>query len=146
MPETTSSFQVITDQRIWYSARSRMSRAIYIRLKTFQLLLAAAIPVISVASASNWQRWMTAGLGALIGVVEGIVQLGQYQQNWLLYRATSEALKREEFLHSAGVGPYADVTNPDALYIERCDAVMSGENAKWLMNRQPTGLANGSSR
>jgi hypothetical protein len=139
MPDTASLFQVITDQRTWYSAKSRASRAMYIRLKTVQLVLAAVIPVISVASASDWQRWLSAGMGALIGIVEGIVQLGQYQQNWLLYRGTSEALKREEFLHSAGAGPYAGLANPDALYIERCDAVISGEKTNWLANHMPAG-------
>jgi Protein of unknown function (DUF4231) len=138
MPDTVSSFQVITDQRTWYSSKSRTNRAIYKRLKTLQLVLAAAIPVISVAAASDWQRWMSAGLGALIGILEGIAQLGQYQQNWLIYRATSEALKREEFLHSAGAGPYTGIANPDGVFIERCDAIMSGENAKWLTNQQPT--------
>ena len=125
-------FDRITKQSIWYGDKSQKNQTIYVRLKGLQLVLAAAIPVVSVANASDAQRWTSASLGALIGIVEGFLQLGQYHQNWLLYRATREALKREEFLYGAGAGPYAVATNVDNLYIERCDAIMSGENAKWL--------------
>ena len=134
--KSATTFDRITNQSKWYGDKSQKNRTIYVRLKSAQLILAAAIPVVSVAAASNPQRWTSAGLGALIGIVEGFLQLGQYQQNWLLYRATREALKREEFLYSAGAGPYAGAASKDALYIERCDAIMSGENSKWLATQQ----------
>jgi hypothetical protein len=134
--KSATPFDRITKQSTWYGDKSAKNRTMYVRLKSAQLILAAAIPVVSVAAASNPQRWTSAGLGALIGIVEGFLQLGQYQQNWLLYRATREALKREEFLYSAGAGPYFDAASRDALYIERCDAIMSGENSKWLATQQ----------
>ncbi len=134
--KSATPFDRIAKQSTWYGDKSQKSRTTYVRLKGTQIVLAAAIPVVSVAAASNPQRWTSAGLGALIGIVEGFLQLGQYQQNWLLYRATREALKREEFLYGAGAGPYAEAGGKDALYIERCDAIMSGENAKWLATQQ----------
>jgi hypothetical protein len=84
---------------------------------------------------AGW-RWPTAVLGALVGVIEGLIQLGQFQQNWLLYRATRESLKREEFLHEAKAGPYSAANDPDTLYFERCDAIISGENTRWLDSQQ----------
>jgi len=135
-PKSATPFDRITKQSTWYGDKSQKNRTMYVRLKSAQLILAAAIPVVSVAAASNPQRWTSAGLGALIGIVEGFLQLGQYHQNWLLYRATREALKREEFLYSAGAGPYAGAASKDALYIERCYAIMSGENSKWLATQQ----------
>jgi hypothetical protein len=105
-------------------------------MKGTQIFLAAAIPVVAVSSPSNVQRWASAILGSLIGVIEGLIQLGQYQQNWLLYRATREALKREEFLHCAKAGPYSNTPDADTLYVERCDAVMSGETTKWLASQE----------
>lgn len=137
--KSASPFDRITKQSTWYGDKSQKNRTMYVRLKSAQLIFAAAIPVVSVAAASNPQRWTSAGLGALIGIVEGFLQLGQYQQNWLLYRATREALKREEFLYSAGAGPYAGADNKDGLYIDRCDAIMSGENFKWLATQQQAG-------
>ena len=124
--------EAIRGQGSWYSQKARRSRFMYMLLKTSQIVLAAAIPVVSVASGGVSQRWTTAILGALVGVVEGIIQLGQYQQNWLLYRATREALRREDFLHGAKAGPYSTAADPDTLFVERADAIISGENLKWL--------------
>ena len=129
----------LSEQSAWYGKRAGQNRFRYNLLKSIQLFLAAAIPVVAVAGASNMQRWATAILGASIGVVEGLIQLGQYQQNWLLYRATREALNREEFLHGAKAGPYSDAPDPERLFIERCDAIMSGENSKWLATQQQAG-------
>jgi hypothetical protein len=135
-PKLAAPFDRIAKQSTWYGDKSQKNRTMYVRLKGMQIVFAAAIPVVSVAAASDAQRWTSAGLGALIGIVEGFLQLGQYQQNWLLYRATREALKREEFLYGAGAGPYTGVAGKDELYIERCDAIMSGENARWLATQQ----------
>ena len=132
----TTPTEKLAHQSVWYGERARQNRSYYVTLKGAQIVFAAAIPVVSVAGAANAQRWATAILGALVGIIEGLIQLGQYQQNWLLYRATREALKREEFLHSAKAGPYSNVQDPDTLYIERSDTIMSGENAKWLSSQQ----------
>jgi Protein of unknown function (DUF4231) len=135
MAETTPS-EKLAQQSAWYGERARYNRTYYTILKGTQIVFAAAIPVVAVASASSVQRWTTALLGALVGVIEGLIQLGQYQQNWMMFRAAREALKREEFLHSAKAGPYAGTQDPDTLYVDRCDAIISGENTKWLSAQQ----------
>lgn len=131
-----TALEKVKQQSAWYGAHARNNHKIYVILKTVEIVFAAAIPVVSVASAAEVQRWTNASLGALIGIVEGIVQLGQYQQNWLLYRATREALKREELLRSGKAGPYSNATAPDTLYIERSDAIMNGEHSKWLASQE----------
>jgi len=52
----------------------------------------------------------------------------------MICRAISEALRSEEMLHVGGAGPYADVTQPDALFVVRYK--MSGESPKWLTAQQ----------
>ena len=134
--DSPDQFEMITRQSAWYGVQAHRARLRYMVMKGTQILLAAAIPVVAVSSPSNMQRWASAILGSLIGVIEGLIQLGQYQQNWLLYRATREALKREEFLHRAKAGPYSGAPDADTLYVERCDAVMSGETTKWLASQE----------
>jgi Protein of unknown function (DUF4231) len=135
MPEITA-LDRIRQQSIWYGEKARRNRSTYVALKIVQIVMAASIPVVSVAVAGDVQRWTNAILGALIGIIEAVLQLGQYQQNWLNYRATREALRREDFLHSAGAGPYTGQTNPDGTYVERADAIMSGESAKWIASQE----------
>ena len=134
-----TTVEKMSQQSVWYGERARRARSRYAALKSTQIVFAAAIPVVAVAAAGNIQRWTTAVLGALIGIIEGFIQLGQYEQNWLLYRATREALKREEFLYGAKAGPYSGAQGPDTLYAERCDAIISGENSKWLTLQEQSG-------
>ena len=139
----STPFEKVSEQGTWYGERARRNRSWYTALKSTQIVVAAAIPVVSVAGGGDIQRWTNAILGALIGVIEGVIQLGQYQQNWLLFRATRQAMKREEFLHSGKAGPYSSVPDPDRLYIERCDAIISGENSKWLSSQEQSSSKKG---
>src|SRR5258708_35423318 len=129
-------FEMVSQQSTWYGELAHRDRSSYIALKTIQIIVAAAIPVVAVGAVGDIQRWTSAISGALVGIIEGVIQLGQYQQNWLLYRATREALKREELLHSGKAGPYAGVPDPDALLIERSDAIVSGENSRSLASQE----------
>jgi len=106
-------------------------------MKVAQILFAAAIPIVSVFSHADAQRYASAILGAAVGAIEAILQLGQYQQNWLLYRATREALRREELLYTQNAGPYTQAgDDASRIFVERADAIMSGENTKWIASQQ----------
>jgi hypothetical protein len=39
-------------------------------------------------------------------------QMNQYHSNWITYRSTAEALKREKHLFLATAGPYGAAENP----------------------------------
>ena len=81
-------------------------------------------------------RWITGGLGLLITVLEGVLQLNQYQQNWVSYRSTCEALRHEKYVYLGKASPYSEAADPHALLAERVESLVSQENAKWLVARQ----------
>jgi len=70
-------------------------------------------------------------LGALITFLEGMLQLNQYQQNWISFRGVCEALKREKYLYLANATPYAGLADPRAFLAERVETLVSQEQAKW---------------
>jgi hypothetical protein len=129
-------YEQIEARSEWYGKQARVNQSRYFGLKFVQIVAAAAIPVIAVGGSGDWQKWSTAVLGALIGIIEGLQQLRQYHQNWLLFRGTREALKREKFLYEAGTGPYAQSQAADKLYFERCDQLISGESNKWTSSQE----------
>jgi hypothetical protein len=127
-------------QLAWYGARSRRYKQWYQSLKVVQIVVAAAIPAVAAAGAS---AAVAGALGAVIVVLEGVQQLFQFQQNWIAYRATAEALKHEKYLHLAGAGPYAGVARRDALLAERVERLVSQETAAWAeAQRGPSGRSN----
>lgn len=123
----------LEDQVSWYDGKSASSQRAFKRLKVLQLVAAAAVPVVvSVPAAA----WITGGLGGLVVVVEGIQQLGQFQQNWMNYRSTCEALKHEKFLYLAAAGPYHGSSDLPRLLAERVEGLVSQEHAKWTSGRE----------
>jgi hypothetical protein len=128
----------LEDQISWYDSKSLRSQRLYKGIKVGQLTVAASIPVVAVLSAASW---ITAGIGSLVLVLEGIQQLGQYQQNWISYRSTCEALKHEKFLYFAQAGPYADSDRREALLAERVEGLVSQEHAKWVSAREEVSAA-----
>lgn len=48
------------------------------------------------------------------------------------YRATEEALKREQYLYLAKAGFYRGIDAPAKLLAERVEALVGSEEAKWM--------------
>jgi hypothetical protein len=126
----------LQDQIAWYDRKSGECQRRFKLLKGFQLVIAAAIPVVATI---DIHPAVTAGLGAAIVVIEGFQQLNQYQQNWALYRSNAEALKHEKFLYLARAGPYASAGDVRTLLADRIEGLISQEHAKWVSARREEG-------
>ena len=122
------AWERLEDQLGWYDRKSGHQKRWFQRLKVAQIVIAASIPVVAGVGA---EAWITGTLGASIVVLEGFQQLFQFQQNWLGYRATAEALKHDKYLYLAQAGPYRDATVRDAVLAERVEALVSQEQSSW---------------
>jgi hypothetical protein len=80
--------------------------------------------------------WVIGGLGVLIALLEGMLHLNQYQQNWIAYRSTCESLKHEKYVYLGKASPYASAVDPHALLAERIESLVSQEHAKWASVQQ----------
>ncbi|MGK2939699.1 MAG: DUF4231 domain-containing protein [Solirubrobacteraceae bacterium] len=99
-----AAWQRLLDQLGWYERKSAHAKRWFHRLKVVQIVIV---------------------------VLEGLQSLFQFQQNWMTYRATAEALKHEQFLYLAGAGPYTGAGQPGALLAERVEGLVSQEHATW---------------
>src|SRR5918995_351494 len=127
----------LNDQLDWYDRKSGDNQRRYKQIKIAQLILAGSIPVFALVG-EVWGRWITAILGASVAILEGLQQLGQYNNLWTSYRATAEQLKHEKFLFLAHSGPYRKMGQQDALSLlaERVEEQVSTEHAKWVSERR----------
>jgi hypothetical protein len=133
----------LEDQIRWYGKKSSHNQQMFKSLKTATIVAAVAIPL---CAGLGSQFAIIAGvLGALIALLEGIQQLNQYQQNWITYRSTCEALKHEKYLFLANAGPYASAENPKTLLAERVESQVSQEHAKWAATQQQPAKGQGAS-
>jgi uncharacterized protein DUF4231 len=134
-------FQRLVEEQTWYSAKSRAARTAFKRIKVTEIVAAAMIPFLT---GQHWYgvTYMVGGLGVLITILEGLLHLNQYQENWTNYRNTAESLKHEKFLFLAHAGPYAGAGDPRAMLAERVEALISQENSQWVAALQKSSRGN----
>jgi hypothetical protein len=125
----------LEDQIDWYDRKSTQNQKTFRRIKITEILAAALIPFVSVFR-MGFVSYATAGLGVMITVLEGMLHLNQYQQNWINYRSTCEELKHEKYVYLGNAGPYANVKDPRALLAERVESLVSQEHAQWATVQQ----------
>jgi hypothetical protein len=121
----------VDDQITWYDQKSSFNQRRFKLMKGLTIASAAAIPVLTTTAIPDG-RYIAAGLGVLIAIMEGVQQMNQYNSNWTSYRATSEALKHEKFLYLEKAGPYLAAQNPQAMLAERIESLISQEGSKWF--------------
>jgi hypothetical protein len=120
-------------QIAWYDAKGRQCQHRFKSLKAIVIIGAAAIPVVA---AFDVPVYVAGILGAVVVVVEGLLQAYQYHQNWITYRSTAEALKHEKYLYLARADVYAAASNPLRLLAERIEGLISQEHARWISSRR----------
>jgi hypothetical protein len=139
-PQAGPAWERLVEQLDWYERKAKHHKRWFQALKVVQIVVAAAIPVAAAAGAS---ATVAGALGALIVVVEGVQQLFQFQQNWIAYRGTAEALKHEKFLYLAAAGPYEDARRPAARLAERVERLVSQEQTAWATAQRDSGAGTG---
>jgi len=134
-PDVDPIMERLEDQIAWYDRKSMTNQRYFKRIKIVEIVAAAVIPFLS-ASRLPRLMWVTGGLGVLITVLEGMLHLNQYQQNWIAYRSTCESLKHEKYVYLGKASPYASAADPHALLAERIESLVSQEHAKWASAQQ----------
>ena len=128
----------LDDQISWYSKKSTRNQKSYKRLQMITIITAAAIPFLTGYSDDYELVKITIGLiGVVIASVTAILSLNKYQENWLDYRSTAEALRRQKYLYITGTNPYHE-QNAFNVLVREVEALISKENINWSEQmRQP---------
>lgn len=132
VPAEDPTWDRLEDQIRWYSRKSRENQRLYKWLKLLEIAVAAVLPVVA---AIHSPVWVTGGLAAVIVVLEGAQHLYQFQEHWITYRSTAEALKHERYLYLALGGPYGG-DDPLRQLAERLEGLISQEHAKWTASHR----------
>ena len=135
---TNVTIERMEGQIKWYSQKSAWNQDCFKKLKVAEIIAAALVPFAAGISAP---AMVTGLLGVIVVALEGLQNIYQFQNNWITYRSTAEALKHEKYLWYAQAGPYLNAEHPDALLAERIESLISTENAKWATESEQAGRA-----
>lgn len=128
-----------TDQVNWYDRKSLWNQGWYKRLQWYLIVLSAITPILIATQEhlGETAKWLPLLSAALVAIFTTAMKTFNYQENWLNYRATCEALKKEKFLYEARIGDYAHVSDSESLFVERVENLISSENTVWLASHKP---------
>lgn len=131
--EADSGYQRLEQQIRWYDRKSLAAQRWFKRAKVVEIVCAALIPLMA-----KVQTTIAALLGASVVVLEGVQQVSQWNQNWITYRSTCEALRHEKYSYMAKSSVYEGKTEDEAKRIlaQRVESLVSTEHAKWISRQE----------
>jgi hypothetical protein len=115
----------------WYEESAITNAMWYRYTKGAQIFLTAFVPVFALVGSP----WVAASAGALAVLLEGLLQVGRHHQQWLMHRATAEALKRERVRYLARLAPYGGPDRHAAL-AETIERLAADELTHWVGSRK----------
>jgi hypothetical protein len=115
-----------------YSHAARANRLAYQSSKVLAIVAAAAVTICAALSAP---AWLTATLGGLLVVLEGLQQMFQWQTNWITYRRSAEQMRQHGFAFASGMPPYDGVDRRQQL-ATLMQTVALTENTTWAGRMQ----------
>lgn len=126
----------IDDQIDWYEKKSSLNQKRYKQLQLAAIIFSSAIPLLTAISFESLEiviRFVIALLGALIAVTSAVLTLYKFQENWVNYRATAEALTQQRLLYLTRISPYdSDEHTNFTQLVTRCESIMSDERSGWI--------------
>lgn len=122
----------LDDQINWYDKKSAQNKKYYTFFRIISVTMSACIPILTgMVLEYNFLLHIIAIIGGLLVISESITSLFKWQENWTRYRSITEQLRHEKIAFQTNTGVYRDVEAPFADLVERCENIISSENANW---------------
>lgn len=125
----------------WYDNKATANQRRYILMQWMLIVLSALTPVlIELNLQLDVGGPRPLNIATLTGVVVAILTAGlktfKYQEDWINYRTTCETLRKERHFYDARIADYQAADNPEAVFVDRVEALISRENTMWLSTRK----------
>lgn len=125
------------DQKEWYDDKAVKNKRFYLAFRVAVLVFAAGIPTavsfLPCSENSTSIISLVTILAFMLLVSEGVLSIFNFHHKWQSYRTTAEALKKEGERFNTITGVYEGVENPESLFIDRVEELVSQEHRYWKM-------------
>lgn len=111
----------------WYEEHAQRARHWYLGIKVAQLIVAAGVSTTAVLHSPGW---LTAILGGVILVLEGVQQAFQFHDSWIRYRSTHTTLLKTLTLWEVRDAPFDGHDAVRAL-ARTIETLAGNETAAW---------------
>lgn len=119
----------------WYDRKAVKSKKIYVIFQGIVIVFSAITPIL-ILLGTAWERWTALVVSFLVAVGTTLLKTFKYQENWINYRSTSEALRKEIYSYQAGINEYKEAKDRKGLFVQRVEAFISREHTYWISERK----------
>lgn len=116
------------NQITWYDNKSTRYKKLNYALQIPTIIIAPVVPIAAFLDL----KWVTIILSVIISILIGMLNFGKFEEKWHNYRKTCEALKKEKHYFQHKVNEYKDAEDPEGLFVQRVESIISTEHTKWL--------------
>lgn len=136
MSKTNYSEDRLDGQIKYYSDTASKNKSNFHRLQITIIIVSALIPVVNIIDFASFEiRLISAILGAIIVGITGIIQLKKYHENWIVFRSTEEAMKKEKYTYENNAGEYSGLSDEekDKRIVENIESIISNQNVVFFI-------------
>ncbi len=129
----------LDDQIDWYSKKATTNKNRFHGFQILIIIVGAIIPLVNLIDFAPVEtRVISSILGVIIVGVSGILQLKKYHENWIMYRSTEEALKKEKYTYENDAGEYSglDENKKLKLLVENVESMISNQNIVFFITHR----------
>jgi hypothetical protein len=131
----------------YYDKRAVSAKWGYTICSVYVLVVSVAIAPIQAmslgAKSSDVGKIIVAILSPTVALIAGLAAHFKFHENWLSFRATWDALQRELALFKAGAGDYRSISDANARFVERVEALAANEGKDFYSRHASQPLAAG---
>ncbi len=139
MSKTNYSEERLDVQIKWYSTKASENKSSFHRSQITIIIIGVLIPVVNIIDFASIEiRMISAILGSIIVGITGIMQLKKYHENWIMYRSTEEAMKKEKYTYENSAGEYAGLSDEekDKRIVENIESIISNQNVVFFISHK----------
>jgi len=115
----------------WYRKKASYNKKVYQGLQTLVVIFSVMTPTLIIIG-EGWIRWLAVVSSGIVAIGASLLKTFKYHENWINYRTTRETLGKEIHYYNAKLFGYNEAEDPEALLVERVEAVISRENTLWI--------------
>ena len=112
----------------WYDKKSIMHKRLTYLFQIPIITLAAITPIFAALEFKE----LTIISSACVAAGLGVLKFCKFEDIWHNYRTTCETLKKEMIHYKMQTDVYNTEDEPEKLFVERVESIISKENIKWV--------------
>lgn len=124
----------VVAQQSFFSSKAADNKKKFYIISITKLGVSLLITVISALESGNSPvAFVISILSTIVAFIEGVSLLCKHNENWIIYRITSENLKREKFLFETSTGEYNGLEENSAfnLFVQNIESIIQCSNKQW---------------